>query len=131
MKNIRHRSESFCFFIALSLLSLAVSGNSGAATPVINRKIIQTSTGDSIKQGDYLIQIIAVRNGTYGYDIYKGKKLFIHQPTIPALPGNNGFATKKDAEKVARLVVDKMKKGETPPAITVDELKHLEVIPKQ
>ena len=129
MKNIINRSGSFCFFIFLA--SLTLSKNADATTLIGKSKIIQTLQEDSIKQGDYLIQIIAATKGTYGYDIYKSKKLFIHQPNIPAVPGNNGFATKSDAEKVARLVVDKMKKGETLPTITVDELKHLDVIPKQ
>ncbi len=120
MKNTLNRSESFCFFIMLFLLSLTVPENAGAATLVVNCKVIQTAHRDSIKQGDYLIQIIAARNGTYGYDIYKGKKLFIHQPTIPAVPGNSGFATKSGAKKVAKLVIDKMKKGEALPTITVD-----------
>ena len=131
MKNTLNRSKSFYFFIFLFIASLTLSKNADAATSIAKCKIIQTAQEDSIKQGDYLIQIIAATRGTYGYDIYKSKKLFIHQPNIPAVPGNNGFATKSDAEKVARLVVDKMKKGETLPTITVDELKHLDVIPKQ
>ena len=129
MKNIINCSGSFCFFIFLA--SLTLSKNADATTLIGKSKIIQTLQEDSIKQGDYLIQIIAATKGTYGYDIYKGKKLFIHQPTIPAIPGNNGFATKADAEKVAKLVVEKMKKGEALPTITVDELKHLGVMPKQ
>ena len=129
MKNIINCSGSFCFFILL--VSLTLSKNADAATLIGKSKIIQTLEEDSIKQGDYLIQIIAATKSTYGYDIYKGKKLFIHQPTIPAVSGNSGFATKSDAEKVAKLVMDKMKKGEALPTITVDELKHLDVIPKQ
>ena len=129
MKNIINRSGSFCFFIFLA--SLTLSKNADAATLIGKSKIIQTLEEDSIKQGDYLIQIIAATKSTYGYDIYKGKKLFIHQPTIPAIPGNNGFATKADAEKVAKLVVEKIKKEESLPTVTVDELKHLGVMPKQ
>ena len=124
-------NSSFCFFIILSFLSLTIPKNAGAAILISGYEIIQTTQKDSIKQGNYLIQIIAGANGTYGYDIYKGKKLFIHQPTLPALPGISGFAAKADAEKVARLVVEKMNKRETPPTITVDDLKRLKLIPEQ
>ena len=84
---------------------------------------------DSIKMDSYLIKIIQVADGKYGYDIYSKQILFIHQPAIPALPGNNGFATKTDAEKVAKLVVEKIKKGGSLPTITVEELKHLGIVP--
>ena len=131
MENMINRNSNFCFFIVLSFLSLTISKNAGATILISDCQIIQTVQKDSIKQGNYLIQIIAGTNCTYGYNIYKGKKLFIHQPTIPALPGNSGFATKADAEKVARLVVEKMKKGEPLPTITVDELKQLKLIPEQ
>lgn len=63
---------------------------------------------DSLKAGNYVIKIIPVVNG-YGYDIYNNNKLFIHQPTVPAMPGNSGFTTR---------------------TIAVDELKQLGVIPK-
>ena len=85
---------------------------------------------DSIRIEKYLIRIIHSPNNGYGYDIYAEEKLFIHQPTIPALPGNGGFATKAAAEKVARKVVEKMQKGESFPTITIEEMKQLGVIPQ-
>ncbi len=88
-----------------------------------------TPQNDSIKVGEYVIKVVAVANG-FGYDIYNKHKLFIHQTSVPALPGNNGFATKTAAERVARKVVEKMQKGETLPTITIDEMKQLGAIPK-
>jgi len=44
------------------------------------------------------------------------------------MPGNEGFTTKQDAEKVALLVMDKIRKGEMPPTVLVEELKKLKVI---
>lgn len=76
-------------------------------------------------------KIIPAANNTWGYDIYNNGKLFLHQPSIPALPGNNGFATKSSAEKVAKKVIEKINKGENPPTISVDEMKELGAIPKQ
>jgi hypothetical protein len=44
------------------------------------------------------------------------------------LPGNEGFKTKEAAAKVAELVISKMKKGEMPPSITIEELKAINAI---
>jgi len=35
---------------------------------------------------------------------------------------------KQDAEKVVLLVIDKIKRGEMPPTVTIEELKKLKVI---
>jgi hypothetical protein len=75
-------------------------------------------------------KIIPAAKHTWGYDIYNGTKLFVHQPTIPALPGNKGFDTKQAAEKVAKKVIEKIQKGEMPPSITIDEMKQMDVIKK-
>ena len=76
-------------------------------------------------------KIIPSENKTWDYNIYNDGKLFIHQPSIPALPGNSGFTTKIITEKVAKKVIDKIKSGENPPTISIEELKELGAIPKQ
>src|SRR5215467_7093570 len=73
-------------------------------------------------------KIIDAPGHSFGYDVYANGKLLIHQASIPAMPGNEGFKTKADAEKVAQLVVGKIRKGEMPPTVTVEELKKLKVI---
>jgi len=77
---------------------------------------------------DYTYKIIPSINNTWGYDIYKGEKILIHQTNIPGMPGNNGFKTKSDSKKVARLVVEKLKNGEMPPSVTIEEMKKLNVL---
>jgi hypothetical protein len=72
--------------------------------------------------------IIDAPKHTYGYDVFSDGRLMIHQTSAPALPGNEGFSTKENATKVALLVIEKIKKGEMPPAISIDELKKLKVI---
>ena len=67
--------------------------------------------------------IIHVPDGEFGYTIFIDGQMYIEQKTIPALPGNQGFATKEDAEKIARLAIEKIKQGEMPPTISVEELK--------
>ena len=73
-------------------------------------------------------KIIDAPDHTYGYDVLADDRLIIHQESIPAIPGNEGFKTKADASKVAQLVMDKIKKGEMPPTVTIEEMKKLNVI---
>jgi hypothetical protein len=73
-------------------------------------------------------KIIDAPDHTFGYDVYANGKLLIHQASIPAMPGNEGFKTKADAEKVAQLVMSKIRKGEMPPTVTVEEMEKLKVI---
>ncbi|HUR31862.1 MAG TPA: DUF4907 domain-containing protein [Saprospiraceae bacterium] len=72
--------------------------------------------------------IINVPDEKFGYSIFIDGKMYIEQRTIPAVEGNNGFSKKEDAEKVAQLVIEKIKQGEMPPTISVEELKGLDVI---
>ena len=73
-------------------------------------------------------KIIDAANHTYGYDVLADDRLVIHQKSIPAMPGNEGFKAKANASKVAQLVIDKIKKGEMPPTVTIEEMKKLKVI---
>jgi len=73
-------------------------------------------------------KIIDTPKHTYGYDVFADGRLMIHQTSAPALPGNEGFKTREDATKVALLVIEKIKKDEMPPTISIDEIKKLNVI---
>ena len=73
-------------------------------------------------------KMIDASKHTYGYDVFADGKLMISQTSAPALPGNEGFRTKEDATKVALLVIEKIKRGEMPPTISIDEMKQLNVI---
>ena len=63
----------------------------------------------------------------FGYDIILDGHIYIHQPTIPALPGNNGFSTEEKAKKVAELVSFKIHNNIMPPTVEVRELDSLGV----
>ncbi len=76
-------------------------------------------------------KIIDAPNSTFGYDVYAEDRLMIHQTSVPGLPGNEGFKTKEDAEKVALLVIEKIRNpallshsggGEMPPTISIEEM---------
>jgi hypothetical protein len=73
-------------------------------------------------------KIIDAPNHTWCYDIFADGRLVIHQTSVPALPGNEGFQTEKKASKVALLVIEKIKKGQMPPTISIGEMKQLNVI---
>lgn len=89
----------------------------------------QANVSSAVKTNvSYTHKIIKGNNSTFGYDIYVGKKLRIHQPSIPAHAGNEGFKTKTGAEKVAQLVIKKMKMGEMPPTISIEDIKKLKAI---
>ncbi|MBL7738102.1 MAG: DUF4907 domain-containing protein [Chitinophagaceae bacterium] len=72
--------------------------------------------------------IIKGTSGTYGYNVFVNGNLYINQPAIPGITGNKGFADTSSAGSVARLVIRKIRKGETPPAITIAELKKLNAL---
>ena len=70
-------------------------------------------------------KIIKAADNTYGYNISKKGKILIHQSSIPCVKGNRGFSKKKDAEKLALLVMAKIRKGIMPPSVTERELQDL------
>ncbi|MES2332514.1 MAG: DUF4907 domain-containing protein [Bacteroidota bacterium] len=83
---------------------------------------------DAIKNAAISYQLIPGVDHTWGYNILVNKKVMIKQSSIPGMPGNNGFTDKKSADGVAKLVISKMKKGEMPPTVTIDEMKKLKAL---
>lgn len=63
----------------------------------------------------------------FGYSIYIDGQIYVEQKTIPAIEGNIGFASQYDAEKVAKKVIDKMRQGDLPPSVSVEELEELSI----
>lgn len=66
--------------------------------------------------------------GSWGYDIYIDKTMYIHQPSIPAVPGNMGFSTAAKSQKAGEFVAYKIKHNIMPPAVTSKELDSLGVL---
>ena len=64
----------------------------------------------------------------WGYHIYLDGRLYVNQPIIPAISGNRGFANQEDAQKVAELVVRKIRNNIIPPTVTIEELELLAVL---
>lgn len=91
-------------------------------------KEIQFPKASQFSNTKLTYKIIVAVNNTFAYDIYADGKLMIHQNSIPAMPGNEGFKTKVAAEKIAKLVIEKIKKGEMPPTVSINEMKKLKAI---
>lgn len=64
----------------------------------------------------------------WGYQVFRGAKLFINQEHIPAIQGMKGFDTKEKAETTVLFVIEKIEKGETQPTVSVQELDSLKVL---
>jgi Domain of unknown function (DUF4907) len=61
---------------------------------------------------------------TWGYDILINQKIYIHQEFIPALEGNQPFRSKKDALKVGRVVMLRIKNRQSP-TLSAEEVRKL------
>jgi len=117
-------------------LFLAVVGSSKSFAQIASTTLPglpDSRSAESPAQGTHAsanltYKVITAPQATWGYDVFADGRLMIHQSSVPALPGNEGFRTKEDATKVALLVIEKIRKGETPPTISIDEMKTLSVI---
>lgn len=72
-------------------------------------------TLDGEKDTALTYRIIDAPNNTFGYEILNEGRLFVHQTNVPGIAGIEGCKTRSDAEKIAALVIAKIRAGETPP----------------
>ena len=63
----------------------------------------------------------------WGYDIFAGNLRKLHQPHIPAINNLKCFRTEEDAQKVALLIIHKIKTVSFPPAVNKQELDSLNI----
>ena len=67
--------------------------------------------------------------GGFGYKLFvligADTAFKIIQPSIPAVQGQQGFKTFRDAEKTAELAAQKIRDGNSFPAISIEELDSL------
>jgi hypothetical protein len=115
--------------VAIIVYSLSLAGMSPAVaqnkTPSPATKF---SSDTVLSKAKITYKVIDAANNTFGYDIYVDGHLLIHQNTIPGVPGNKGFTTAKQAERIAKLVIKKINAGQLPPTVTREELKKLKVV---
>lgn len=103
------------------------AANSARSPQAADTSAVQFPAAAEHARSRLTFSIIDAPDGTYGYDILSDGKLFIHQTNIPGQPGNEGCKTKEQAEKLAALIVEKMKHGEMPPTVTTEELDELKI----
>jgi hypothetical protein len=115
-------------FLLLLFWTLIFPAKSQNAPASPTKKEANFPEGGSLKKTAITYKIIDAPNKTFGYDIFSDGKLLIHQPSIPGMSGNNGFKSRQSAEKVAQLIVKKVKNGEMPPTVDENELRKLNAI---
>jgi hypothetical protein len=64
----------------------------------------------------------------FGYNVMIDGKLYVHQPNVPAVAGNNGFKFSESAKKAGDLVAYKIKNNIMPPSMTVHELDSVDAL---
>jgi Domain of unknown function (DUF4907) len=111
----------------MSMTTLFAQGPSARTQP--DRSVAKFPEASAYVRTKLTYKVVDAPRYTYGYDIFADDgKLLIHQTSIPALPGNDGFQTKEDAIKIALLVIEKIRKGEMPPTISIQEMKQLNAL---
>ena len=113
-------------FCCMSMTMLFAQAPAGPGRP--DSSVAKSPKASTYANTKLTYKLIDAPKHTYGYDVFADGRLMIHQTSAPALPSNEGFKTKEDATKVALLVIDKIRKNEMPPTISIDEMKKLNVI---
>ena len=116
----------FIFFISTGLHGVSISADKSTDKKEAKQELKEQN--NPYANAKITTKIIPSINKTFGYDIIVNGKTLVHQPSIPAMPGNNGFTTKEKARKVADFVVKKIRNNEMPPTVTVDDLNKMGVL---
>lgn len=75
-----------------------------------------------------VVEAIPSEENTWGYKITANGRTIISQTNIPGFPGNLGFNLENNAVRTGEFVLSKIKKGEFPPTVTIEDLNRLGVI---
>ncbi|HRU61044.1 MAG TPA: DUF4907 domain-containing protein [Bacteroidia bacterium] len=104
----------------------SVSGEGKAEDPVPPPA---TSRPEPAEAGVWSVRTFSNSDGNsgYGFDILNGEKIYVHQPTIPAVQGVRGFSSEANAKACGELMVYKIRNGILPPSVSVAELDSLGV----
>lgn len=114
-----------CFLFAGNLGLLAQQAVDSLHREVLAR---QASIAGQMDKADIRHFVIRVPDGKYGYTVFVDGQLYIEQTSIPSIAGTAGFATTEDADRVARRVVDKIRRGEMPPSVSMNELQEMGIV---
>src|SRR5688572_27046530 len=96
------------------LLSLAISAGIWIIT--LNKQSVK-------KEKHFAARVFGSFHG-WGYDILVNDSLLIRQESVPVLEGKKGFQKKEQAEQVAQLIINKLKRGQHP-SVAIFELEQI------
>ncbi len=124
----------FCCIVILFAISCTYSSDKNAESNEVNAAE-SSNPKQSESDAPKNIELVIFKNDTvgekringFGYNVYLNKQLYIHQPIIPAVPGDAGFKSEMDARNAGNLVLFKIKNNILPPALTVGELDSLDI----
>lgn len=111
-----------------------VKGSQGKPSIRVKPPVIPKDTTDStaIDPNNFSKARIEVKTFNsaigWGYDVYVNNKLFLHQPNVPAVPGNSGFETEAAAQKTGELTAFKLRQNINPPSVSMEELDSIGVL---
>jgi hypothetical protein len=95
------------------------------STKIVSAPQMPFQKGMQIDVKTFMVKDSADKFKGYGYDLFIDGKRTIHQPIIPAVPGNDAFASENDAQKTGELAAAKMKATGSFPSLTIHELDSL------
>lgn len=72
----------------------------------------------------YHVEVVKVEPSGYGYKILQGKKTVVYQPFVPALGQKQPFLSEEDANKVGKLVRDRIETGKDF-SISIEDIRQL------
>lgn len=116
------------FLIILFFAGLLIRPYLSNKQPQETNEFDSSQFNSQYKDASITFEFIEADSNTWGYRILIEGSPVIIQPNKPGLPGNEGFKTQQQAGKVAKLVISKIRNGEMPPTVTIDELKGLGVL---
>jgi hypothetical protein len=111
------------FLISLFLLNIACGNNSIRSLKKGRSEIVTEKYPDDIKE-----QPFQNSDSTWGFTIYMNGKIYIHQQLMPGSESSSGFQSKKDASKVAELIIRKIKNHISPENVRENELDSLGIV---
>lgn len=114
--------------LILSLILFAFSCSSEPKIKVEEEHFEKVTDSKQKTAPEYTIITVEQTGFGWGYQILKDGKLMIDQKHIPAIQGNKGFSSKETASRTADFMVKKIKNGEFPPTLSIEELDSLEVL---
>lgn len=118
------------YFIFIILVSCSSQTEKVDQPLVQNNNLAQTvasSATPNFSSQFFLVDSLNPKSG-FGYNILIDGDLFIHQNSIPSLPGNTAFPSQEKAELVANLVIHKLKNNIMPPSVSKQELDSLKTL---